>query len=256
MFVLLAVMPVAFGGCDIGCACTLPDPNWTAQPVSADDSIAAAAKFAAGSSGTAPAGLTATLTSTGLSHPMYYVSGPTVAALVDSWGGLLLEYVDLGAVPDSTDSTITAAQAQATAASFLSDRGWYTGILVAEPELRPGGPTAAYVVRWVAAAGAAEQMSVWVNPATGKPFAYADQRYGVQLVPPSIGAAAAGRLAVAAVTTPGMTVVSADFHFGFDHPAWSVVLESPAAAAGATPEHAATVSIDATTGTATVGNSR
>ena len=59
---LLGLLPLTAGACDISCACaSTPDPNWTPPPVSAQDAATATAKFAAGSTGTQPGGLVAEL---------------------------------------------------------------------------------------------------------------------------------------------------------------------------------------------------
>lgn len=192
---LLGLLPPTAGACNISCACaSTPDPNWTPPPVSAQEAAKATAAFAAGSAGTQPSGLEAALTYSGQDHPLYVVSGPTVGAVVDARSGLVLEFVQVDALPDSGEVTISSAEAQARGTSFLSDRGRDTGILVATTALQ-GGATSAYVVTWSDKSGGAGQISVSVNPSSGTPFAFADQRFGVQLVPPSIGAAAAARLA-------------------------------------------------------------
>lgn len=257
LVLLLGLLPLTLSSCYITCGCaSTPDPNWTPPPVSAAEAVAAAAKFAAGSTETQPSGLEATLTSASADskHALYAVQGPTVGAVVDAHGGLVLEYVQIDAIPDSNDVTISSAEAEARTTSFLSDRGWVTGILVATTTLRSGA-TSVYEVTWAAQSGGAGQISVSVNPSSGTPFAFVDERSGVQLVPPSIGATAAGRLALAAVSTPGDVVLSTDFRFDLAHPYWDINLATPSATATAAPEHGASVSVDAVTGAVTVGKS-
>ena len=252
MALLLGLLPLTLNACSPHLA--TPDPNWTPLPVSAQEAIAAAAKFAAGTTGTQPSGLVASLTYASQDRPLYAVLGPTVGAFLDVHGGLVLELVLMDSLPDSTEVAISSAEAQARAASFLSDRGLDTGELVATTTLRSGA-TSSYVVTWAAQGSGAGQISVSVNPSSGTPFAFVDERFGVQLVPPSIGSAAAGRLALAAVSTPGDVVASTVFRFDLEHPYWDVNLVVPNATASAPPEHAAVVSVDAATGAATVGRS-
>jgi hypothetical protein len=255
LVLLLGLLPLTLSSCYITCGCaSTPDPNWTPPPVSAAEAVAAAAKFAAGSTGTQPSGQDAALVYSGQDHPLYAVQGPTVGAVVDAHGGLVLEYVQIDAIPDSNDVTISSAEAEARATSFLSDRGWVTGILVATTTFRSGA-TSVYEVTWAAQSGGAGQISVSVNPSSGTPFAFVDERSGVQLVPPSIGATAAGRLALAAISTPGEVVLSTDFRFDLAHPYWDINLATPSATATAAPEHGASVSVDAVTGSVTVGKS-
>jgi hypothetical protein len=251
---LLGLLPLTAGACNISCACaSTPDPNWTPPPVSAQDAAKATAAFAAGSAGTQPSGLEAALYS-GQDHPLYVVSGPTVGAVVDARSGLVLEFVQVDALPDSSEVAISSAEAQARATSFLSDRGRDTGILVATTALQ-GGATSPYVVTWSDKSGGAGQISVSVNPSSGTPFAFADQRFGVQFVPPSIGAAAARRLALAAVSMPGALVLANDFDFGLADATWQVSLGVPSTTESDVYVHGAAVEVDAVTGVVTIGKS-
>ncbi len=254
---LLGLLPLTAGACDIGCACALPPtrpPGWTPPPVSEQDAATATAEFAAGPTGTQPGGLVAELTYSSDGHPVYTVVSPTVDAVVEAQTGLVVEFVLVDALPDSSVAAVSSAAAQARATSFLSDRSRDTGILVATDTLQSGA-TSAYVVTWADKSGGAGQISVSVNPSTGTPFAFVDQRFGVQFVPPSIGAAAAGRLALAAASTAGDVVLSTDFQFGFDSASWSVTLGPPGAGASATPDHGAVVDVDAVTGSVAVAKS-
>jgi hypothetical protein len=248
MALLLGLLPLTVGGCGITCACvSTPDPNWTPPPVSEQEAEAAAAKFAAGSARAQPSGLVASLGYAGLDHPLYSVLGPTVGAVVDAHSGLVLEFVQVDALPDSNAVTISDSEAQARAMSFLGDRGRDTGGLVATTTLR-SATTSAYVVTWAAKETSAEQISVSVNASSGTPFAFVDQRFGVHLVPPSIGAATAARLALAAVPTPGELVLANDLSFAFDDSTWGVSLGVPSATASDVYEHGAYVEVDAITG--------
>jgi len=254
---LLGLLPLTAGACNISCACaSTPDPNWTPVPVSPQDATAAAAKFAAGSTGTQTSDLAAYMgyASEDPKRPLFAVHGSSVDAIVDAIGDMVIEYVQVDAIPDSPDVAITSADAQAQATSFLSDRDRDTGILLATTTLQSGAASA-YVVTWADKSGGAGQISVWVNPSTGTPYAFADQRFGVQFVPPSISAAEAGRLALATVSAPGEVVLSADLQLGFDSATWSVALGTPGAGASAAPDHGAMVDVDAVTGAVTIGKS-
>jgi len=183
-----------------------------------------------GSTGTQPGDLAAYMgyASEDPKRPLFAVHGSSVDAIVDAIGDMVIEYVQVDAIPDSPDVAITSADAQAQATSFLSDRDRDTGILLATTTLQSGAASA-YVVTWADKSGGAGQISVWVNPSTGTPYAFADQRFGVQFVPPSISAAEAGRLALATVSAPGEVVLSADLQLGFDSATWSVALGTPGA---------------------------
>ena len=111
------------------------------------------------------------------------------------------------------------------------------------------------MVTWADKSGGAGQISVSVNPSTGTPFAFADQRFGVQFVPPSIGAAAAGRLALAAVSAAGRGRPLDGLPARVRQCDLVRDLGTPGASASAAPEHGAVVDVDAVTGVVTVGKS-
>jgi hypothetical protein len=251
---LLGLMPFTLGGCGITCACVAPaDPNWTPPPMSDADARQAVVKFATAEGGASPAGLTSALDLAGQDRPIYTVVGETVAGIIDANTGLLLEFVQLDALPHSADTTVSATAAQASATRFLSHHDRYSGTLVASTTLQTSKATSAYVVSW-AEKGGAPQLSVWIDPSSGTPFAFADQRHGVAVSPPIVGRGAAVRLAMAAVTTPDLEFAAADLRFDFAHPYWDVGLQSHVSGDVA-PEHGAAVSVDAVTGAVTIGKS-
>jgi hypothetical protein len=255
MGLLLALLPLTAGACNLSCACaSTPDPNWTPPPVSAQEAVAAAAKFAAGTTGTQPSGLIAELTYSSEGHPVYTVVSPTVDAVVEAQTGLVVGLVMMDALPDSSDVAISSADALARATAFLGDRSRDTGILVVTTTLQ-GGATSAYIVAWADKSGGAGQISVSVNPSTGTPFAFADQRFGAQFVPPSIGAAAARSLALAAVSMPGALVLANDFDFGLGDATWQVSLGVPSTTESDVYVHGAAVEVDAVTGAVTIEKS-
>jgi hypothetical protein len=248
---LMGLMPVTLGGCGITCACTTPPYPGTPPPVSIDAARATVVKFATSGGAAEPAGLEASLGPGAPGGSIYTVVGPTAAAVVGAESGLVLEYVQLDALPDSGDVNTSAAQAQAAATSYLADRNRSTGILAATTLPQISNTTSVFVVSWSEVAGGNPQISVWVDRASGKPFAFADQRYGLAIAPPIVGKSAAGRLALNAVATPGLATTEIDIRFDFAHPYWEVSLASPVRADGIT-EHGAAVDIDAITGEATV----
>lgn len=257
MALLLCLLPLTLNACDIGCACALPPtrpPGWTPPPVSAQDAVTATAAFAAGTTGTQPGSLVAELTYPGDGDPVYTVVSPTVDAVVEAQTGLVVEFVAVDALPDSNEVAVTGVDAQARATSFLADRDRGTGILVATTALKSGA-TSAYVVTWADKNGDAGQISVSVNPSTGTPFAFVDERFGVQFVTPSIGAAAAGRLALAAVSMPGALVLADDFDFGLGDATWQVSLAVPSTTESDVYVHGAAVEVDAVTGAVTIEKS-
>jgi hypothetical protein len=65
------------------------------------------------------------------------------------------------------------------------------------------GGASAYVVSWTAPAWDPAGMSVLVDPSSGAVFAFVDQRFGVPIAAPTIGAAAATTLAKGSIATPG-----------------------------------------------------
>jgi hypothetical protein len=254
---LLGLLPLTAGACNISCACTTPPthpPGWTPPPVSTNEAVVAAAAFAAGTTGAHPSGLQASPTYSSEGHPAYTVVSPTVDAVVEAQTGLVVEFVLMDALPDSSDVAISSADALARATAFLGDRSRDTGILVATTTLQ-GGATSAYIVTWADQSGGAGQISVSVNPSSGTVFAFVDQRFGVQFVPPSIGAAAAGRLALAAVSMPGALVLAKDFDFGLGDATWQVSLGVPSTTESDVYVHGAAVEVDAVTGAVTIEKS-
>lgn len=250
---LLLLLPLALSSCFPVCGC-LPPPgsNWTLPPATAEEAVAAVAKLAVASR-TEQTSLRAVPADAGTGQPVFVVTGPTFDGVVDTQTGVVLEWLAVGSLPDSKDAAVSADQAQSTATSFLGTADRDTTDLTVATTLRPGSATSAYVVTWTTP-GATEGMSVYINPSTGVAFAFVDPRFGIQPTPPTIGAAAAGKVAIAAVSTPGEVVTSTAFHFGLGNPTWEVTLAVPNATPSALPVHGASVSVDAVTGTATIGN--
>ena len=250
--VLLVLLPLVLGSCNISCAClTTPDPNWTPLPISPTEAANTAAKFDAGKGDFNVDDYATSSTYMVQGKTIFNVSKQrAVFEVVDAYGALVLEWVAISQLPNSADVSATADQVQATAITFVGDRGWDLDGLTAATTLKSVGLTSAYEVTWTDVTGTATGMSVWVNASTGDPFAFTYQRLEVQLAAPVIGATAAGKLAVALVSTSGEAVTSADFTFDLEHPTWTVHLAVPGAA-GASSTHGADVSVNAATGAAT-----
>jgi hypothetical protein len=254
---LMVLLPLTLSSCWIACGCvSTPDPNWTPLPESATDAQAGVAKFAAGRTGVTPEGLTTTAITSGQAKALFRVEGPTVTdAVVDAYSGMVIEWFDLGRLPESAVGEVSSDQAQTTATTFIGDRGRYLDGLKVTTTLRQTGSTSAYVVTWLSYSPGAQGMSVFVNGSSGEPFAFVDEQFNVVLVPPVIGAGAAGRLAVAAVSTPGEAVASTEFKFDLENPSWTVHLAVPGSGAGASSTQAVDVTVNAATGVAKVGSS-
>jgi hypothetical protein len=243
VFVLANVLP--HGAC--GCAST-PDPNWTPPPVSSQQAVNAAAKFAAGGAAAQPIGLDTWLFDLDRDQAAYLVSSPTVDAVVDGRSAMVLEYVSVEAMPDTDIATVSSDAAITTAETFLADRGVGTAGMTVAVERHAAGGTSAYFVTWAGTGKDAAGVSVLVNPSSGAAFAFVDQRSGVHMVAPTIGATAAAKLAQGAVTTPGLVVESSNLLVAPDGSSWDIQLTAP-------PDHFTDVSVDAVTGAVRVGKS-
>jgi hypothetical protein len=243
VFVLVNVLP--HGAC--GCAST-PDPNWTPPPVSSQQAVNAAAKFAVGGAAVQPIGLDASLVNLDRDHAAYVVSSPIVDVVVDGHSAAVLEYVLVESMPDTDSGAILSDAALKAAAAFLDDRGVGTAGMTAAVDKHAAGGTSFYAVTWTGDGKDAAGLSVLVNPASGAVFAFVDQRFGTHIVVPTIGGAAATKVARGAVSTPGLVVAAADFQFWPGGSTWNIQLTAP-------PDHFSSVTVDAVTGAVTVGKS-
>lgn len=243
VFVAATILP--HGAC--GCAST-PDPNWTPPPVSSQQAVNAAAKFAAGGAAAQPTGLDASLVNLDRDHAAYVVSSPIVDVVVDGHSAAVLEYVLVDSMPDTDSGAVSSDAALKAAAAFLDYRGVGTAGMTAAVDRHAGGGTYFYAATWTGDGKDAAGLSVLVNPSSGAVFAFVDQRFGTHMVAPTIGAAAATKVARGAVSTPGLVVEAADFQFWPGGSTWDIQLTAP-------PDHFAYVSVDAVTGAVTVGKS-
>lgn len=244
----LLALPLTFTACGSTCGCaSTPDPNWTPPPVTAQQALDETGKFVQADGSSQPAGLQASLVPFGKGL-VYVVSSLTVDAVVDADTETVLEYVLVDAMPNSVGLATSADSARTTAASFLKARGLDTVGMAATVVNHSAGGAADYVVTWTAPAWDPAGVSVLVNPSSGAVFAFVDERFGVAIIAPTIGATAATTLAKGAAAIPGLVLQSADFRFGPDGSSWDILMT-------ADPDHFAAVTVDAVTGAATVNKS-
>ena len=254
---LLIMLPLTLSSCWISCGCvSTPDPNWTPLPVSAAEAQAEVAKFTAGKTGVAPEGLVVTPFTAGQAKALFRVEGPTVTdAVVAAYGGLVVEWFDRSRLPESGDVAISSDQAQATAATFLGDRGRYLDGLQVTTTLRQTGPTSAYVVTWLSYSPGARgcRSSSMPPPVSRSPSPTSNSmsclfhRWSAPMRPESSPSPR--------VSTPGEAVASTDFNFDLENPSWTVHLAVPGSGAGASATKPVDVTVNAVTGVAKVGSS-
>jgi hypothetical protein len=251
---LLALMPFTLSGCLITCGCAAtPDPNWTPPAMTAAEAATAVAKFGAATVLEQPTDLVASLMFPGSDSPQFEVSGADYDGIVDGHTGLVVEWISVGGLPDTTATTVSSAQAEATATTLLGSGNRDTSGMTPTTTLRAGTATSVYETTWSGVGFDAPGLSVLVNPATGAAFAFVDNRFGVQPALPTIAATAAGKLALAAVPTAGLAVQSAQFVFGKADPEWHVSVASAGPVGSDAPVHRALVFVDAVTGATTLG---
>jgi len=289
---LLALLPMVLAACDITCAClppptpngcptppTLssgdsgPDSSATELPlpvaspacstavggggplaVSPDQAGVYAAKFAG-----LPA-MTAGVVS-GLSGRSFYqaASGQTVV-FVDGQSGVVLEVVFGDKLPVDETSSATEAVARTAAEAFMARVGLSTdGLTEAVTDIDQAG-VAGYLVSWTdISANATSSFEIFVNASTGAVATFVDLRMELPLAAPVVGAGRADQLALVAVSIPGESVLSTDLEIGFSAgsqtSAWQVGLGVPSATQSGAYEHGALVSVDATSGRATIAKS-
>jgi hypothetical protein len=246
---LLALLPVSVGGCNITCGCTsTPDPNWAPPPVTSDEAAVYGAKFAG-----VPV-MTAQLAGGLAGRPFYEATAANAVALVDAESGMVLEVVLTDRMPDDDAVSITSGDAQTAAEAFVQrNTGLSTeGFTVSVRVMHQAG-VAAYEVDW----NDPTKFLALVNASTGAVFEFVDLRTQLNLTAPIVGRARATETAIATIGVPGEMVTSADL--GLDYGsgdaqvwAWSIGLGVPSATQADVYEHGALVSVDAVTGQATI----
>jgi hypothetical protein len=246
---LLALLPVSVGGCNITCGCaSTPDPNWTPPPITAVEAAVYGAKAAG-----VPV-MTAQLAGGLAGRQFYQADAPGAMALVDAESGMVLEVVLTDRMPNDDAVSIASSDAQTAAEAFVQrNTGLSTeGFTVSVRVMHQAG-VAAYEVDW----NDPTKFLALVNASSGAVFAFVDQRMPMNLAPPIVGRARATETAIATLGIPGETVTSADL--GADYGsgdaqvwAWSIGLGVPSATQADVYEHGALVSVDAVTGKATI----
>ena len=249
---LLALLPVAVGGCNITCGCvSTPDPNWTPPRVTSDEAAVYGAKAAG-----VPV-MTAQLMGGPVGRSFYRADAPGAVALVDAESGMVLEVVLTDQMP--SDAAVAASSnPQPAAEGFLARVGLTTEGFTESGKLVQQAGVAYYDVTWNdPGATATPKFQVLVNASTGAAFAFVDLRPQLDLTAPIVGRSRATETAIAAIGVPGETVTSADLGLDFGSGdaqvwAWSIGLGVPSATQADVYEHGALVGVDAVTGSATI----
>jgi len=243
--VVLSLLPVTVSGCSVTCGCTATaDPNWTPQPITAQQAAFYAAKVAGRASGTIDdPSMSAVPISGPNGRDFYQATAADFVALVDSTSGSVVEVVLEDQLPNDAIVSASASDARTAAEAFMQRAGNLEGLSESAQVVRRAG-VAAYEVQWNPAEKDATTFVVWVNPSSGSVFAFIDLRMQLNLTAPIVGRERATALAITALGVPGETVTSAelaiDFTTGSQSSVWQVGFVSR------------TVRVDAVTGETTV----
>ena len=251
---LLALLPVSVGGCNITCGCaSTPDPNWTPPPITAEEAAVYAAKAAG-----VPV-MTAQLAGGLAGRSFYRADAPGAVARVDAESGMVPEVVLTDQMPGADTVSVTDSDAQTAAETFVHrNAGLTTEAFTVSVRVLHQAGVAAYEVAWRdAGATATPKFQVLVNASTGAVFAFVDLRMQLNLTAPIVDQSRATETAIAAIGIPGETVTSADLGIDFGSGdsqkwAWSIGLGVPSATQADVYEHGALISVDAVTGQATI----
>jgi hypothetical protein len=249
---LLFVLPLTVGGCNISCACTsTPDPNWTPAPIGTGEAAIYGAKVAG-----VPA-MTAERIVGNEGRTFYRATAPNAIALVDGDSGIVVEVVLEDRMPDSNAVSISEAQAQTAAEAFMARVGMGTeGLTVSVAVTRHAG-VAAYDVRWTEIGGVdVPKFEVLVNASTDAAFAYVDLRMQLSVTAPFVGRQKASELAISALGRPDVETASADFTIDFSAgkqaSTWTIGLGAAGETGSDGSSGSVLVRVDAFTGVATV----
>jgi len=251
----LAFLALGLGSCaPASCACSSPPSAGTPPPVTAEEAAANVERLA-GVTGT-----TAELAGDLNGRLMYRVTGSGVVAYVDAVSAAVVEVVFPDSLPNTPAASVTEAQARAAAEAFLRRTGLDTSSLAESSELLQRAGVAAHSVEWREPGGTGSpRFVIDVNAASGTVFAYEDLRVPLSLTLPTVGRTRATQLALAAITTPGEQILSAELTTAFatsgQEWTWTVGLGVPTATQSDVYEHGAVVSIDAVTGETTITKS-
>ncbi|MGZ6267315.1 MAG: hypothetical protein ACXWNR_01965, partial [Candidatus Limnocylindrales bacterium] len=173
---LLALLPVSVGGCNITCGCATPaDPNWTPPPVTSDQAAVYGAKAAG-----VPV-MSIGFQGQVFGRQLYETTAPNALALVDAESGMVLEVVLTDRMP--SDATVAAgSNPEPAAEAFLGGVGLSAEGLTESAQLMQQAGVAYYDVTWKdPGATAMPKVQVLVNASTQAAFAFVDLRAQLNL---------------------------------------------------------------------------
>jgi len=256
--VVLSLLPVTVSGCSITCACaSTPDPNWTPQPITAQEAAIVGAK-AAGRGTVDDPSMTAVPIGGPSGRAFYEATSANTLALIDATSGFVVEAVLEDRMPNDATVSASTTDARTAAENFMQRTGMGTEGFTESAQLIRQAGVAAYKVDWKESGGnEVGKFGVWVNASTGSVFAFVDLRIQLNMTPPIVGRDRATKLAIAALGIPGETVTSAELTITFpltgsQQSLWEVGLGVPTATQADVFEHGALVSVDALTGEAMI----
>jgi hypothetical protein len=255
--VVLSLLPLTVSGCGNTCGCAAtPDPNWTPEPITAQEAAIFGAK-AAGRGAVDDPSMTAVPVSGPTGRAFYRATAANTLAFVDAVSGIALEVVLEDRMPNDATVAASTADGRTAAEAFMQRAGMGTEGLSESAQLIRQAGVAAYDVEWKESGDSGvAKFDVWVNPSTGFVFAFVDLRMKLSVSAPIIGQLKATELAIAALGIPGETVTSAelaiDFATGSQASAWQIGLGGPTATQADVFEHGALVRVDAVTGETTI----
>ena len=243
--VVLSLLPVTVSGCGITCACAATaDPNWTPEPISAQEAAIVGAK-AAGRGTVDDPSMTAVPMGGPNGRAFYEATSANTLALIDATSGLVVEAVLEDRMPNDATVSASMTDSRTAAENFMQRAGMGTEGFTESAQLVRQAGVAAYDVEWKESGDSGvAKFDVWVNASTGFVFAFVDLRMKLSVSAPIVGQLKATELAIAALGVPGETVTSTelaiDFATGSQASAWQVGFVSR------------TARVDAVTGEATI----
>ena len=245
--VVLSLLPVTVSGCGITCACAATaDPNWTPEPITAQEASIYAAKMAGRGTIDDPP-MTAVPINGAHGRTLYEATAVNTLGLVDVASGFVVEVVLEDRMPSDSPVSASTSDARSAAEAFMQRAAMDTEAFSESVQLIRQAGVATYQVDWKESGTQAGKFDVWVNASTGSVFAFIDLRMQLNLTAPIVGRERATALAITALGVPGETVTSAelaiDFATGSQLSAWQVGFVSR------------TVRVDAVTGATTIAKS-
>ena len=203
MGLLLGLLPLPAGGCNISCACSTPPthpPGWTPWPVDAGQAADTASRLTGADM---QHGWSYEVTVSG--KPAYETEATAAIAFVDAYSGAVLEAVIEDQMPDSGATVVSADAARAAAESFLAGGNISSAGLTEAAQIVDQPPVAFFDVTWTEPGASTPVLEILVNSSSGVAFAYRDDRTGFDLSIPVIGHSAAMKLAAASTYSGNAT---------------------------------------------------